>query len=97
MTNQSYLPIPLSIIMGSEPEAPFAGDELAHTSYRPTLVIGLGGTGLTVVRKLKRRLRRYFRQEELDIFQFLVFDTTAEDVGEDEEALAPGEFEYSPN
>jgi hypothetical protein len=96
MTNPSYLPIPLSVIMGSEPEAPFAGDELAHTSYRPTLVIGLGGTGLTVVRKLKRRLRRYFRQEELDIFQFLVFDTTAEDVGEDEEALAPGEFEYLP-
>jgi hypothetical protein len=83
-------------MMGSEPEAPFAGDELAHTSYRPTLVIGLGGTGLTVVRKLKRRLRRYFRQEELDIFQFLVFDTTAEDVGEDEEPLDPGEFEYLP-
>lgn len=96
MSNQTYLPIPLSVMMGSEPEAPFAGDELAHTSYRPTVVIGLGGTGLMVVRKLKRRLRRYFRQEELDIFQFLVFDTTAEDVGEGEQHLDPGEFEYLP-
>ena len=63
MTNQTYLPIPLSVMMGSEPGSPFAGDELAHTSYRPTLVIGLAaraspsrasssaGCGVTFARK----------------------------------------------
>ena len=67
-------------------------EELVQTSYRPTIVVGIGGTGLAVVRRLKQLLRRYYPSEKLDIFQFIVLDTAAQDVPEGEEPLDAGEF-----
>lgn len=87
-------PIPLSRLIPGMAEETFRRDELALTSYRPTIVIGVGGTGLEVVRRLKKLLRRYYRTEELEIFQFIVFDTAAQEVPEGEEPLDAGEFCY---
>lgn len=97
MTELHFNPIRLSSLIPGVAEAPFRRDELAQTSYRPTIVIGIGGTGLAVLRRLKQLLRRYYRHEELDIFQFIVFDTAAEEVPEGEEPLDAGEFvHFSP-
>lgn len=45
----------------------------------PTLVVGLGGTGVEVVGRLKRRLRTHYRSHEkpADMIKFLLFDTVA--------------------
>jgi hypothetical protein len=92
MENLSLNPLPFKSLVPGAAETPFRADELAQTSYRPTVIIGLGGTGLAVVRRLKTLLRRYFRNEELDIFQFIVFDTAAQETPEGEEPLDAGEF-----
>lgn len=94
MTEQTFIPLALNALIPGLAETPFRRDELAQTSYRPTIVIGLGGTGLAVVRRLKRLLRQYYRRDEMDIFQFVVFDTAAQEVPEGEEPLDAGEFVY---
>lgn len=92
MANLKINPIPLNNLIPAGSGTPFRRDELAQTSYRPTIVIGIGGTGEKVVRRLKRLLRRYYQDEEMDIFQFIVFDTAAQEVPEGEEPLDAGEF-----
>lgn len=94
MTNSMFTPLSLNLLIPGAAENPFRRDELAQTSYRPTIVIGLGGTGLAIVRRLKRLLRRYYRGEEMDIFQFIVFDTAAQEVPDGEDLLDAGEFVY---
>lgn len=94
MTEQTFIPLDLSDLIPGLAEKPFRRDELAQTSYRPTIVIGLGGTGLAVVRRLKRLLRQYYQRDEMDIFQFIVFDTAAQEIPEGEEPLDAGEFVY---
>lgn len=88
----NFNPIPLNVLVPGKAVTPYRREELAQTSYRPTIVIGIGGTGLAVVRRLKKLLRQYYRENELDIFQFIVFDTTSQEVPEGEEPLDAGEF-----
>jgi len=92
MSEQNFNPIPLSKLIPGMAAEPFQNVDIEHTSYRPTIVIGLGGTGLSVVRRLKKLLRRYYHGDEMDIFQFVVFDTAAQEVPEGEEPLEAGEF-----
>jgi len=56
------------------------------------VIIGIGGTGAAIVRRLKKLLRRYFSREELDMFQLFVIDTMVQEVPEGEEPLDAGEF-----
>jgi len=47
--------------------------------YRPTLVIGLGGTGTLVLKRLKRLMAQKFGdQKQTQLFQFLALDTEPE-------------------
>lgn len=94
MATLKFNPIPLSTLTLGTPERPFALEELAQTSYRPTLIIGLGGTGAAVLRRLKQRMRRSFSGDHLKVFQFLAIDTTAQEVPEGETPLDAGEFLY---
>ncbi len=61
-------------------------------SHRPTLVIGLGGTGTKVVQKLRRQVREAFGHERSRSFQFLAIDTDAQRLEADEEVLGPETF-----
>ncbi len=83
-------------IVGLEPERELRTDELTQTSYRPTLIIGLGGTGALVCRKLKRRLRKLYGSTRMSAFQFIAIDTTPADAAltSGSEALDPGEYLY---
>ncbi len=92
MTDLRFSPIPFSTLAPGGSEGRFRREELEHTSFRPTIVIGIGGTGLAVVRRLKKLLRQVFQEKELGIFQYLVIDTAAEEVPEGEERLGAGEF-----
>ena len=64
----------------------FEGDEvdavetLALVEFRPTLVIGLGGTGHEVVVRLKARFLETFGPDIFKIVKLLVFDTAQETV-----------------
>lgn len=49
--------------------------------YRPTLVIGIGGTGTLVIKRLKRLIRERFGERHSELFQFLAIDTEAETIG----------------
>lgn len=69
-------------------------EEIERTSYRPTIVIGLGGTGYSVVQKLKRRIRAHYGPERERVFQYIVFDTAPETAPSDEPPLGEGEFVY---
>src|SRR5206468_2081140 len=69
--------VTLQDIMGL-PQRELTDEDLALIWYRPTLVLGVGGTGLSVVRKLKRRLFRYFPPSRRGAFQYLVIDTDAQ-------------------
>jgi hypothetical protein len=60
------------------PEAPVTDRDLIRINYRPTVLVGLGGSGANVVRKCKRRLYRYFPPERRNVFQFIVIDTDAQ-------------------
>lgn len=84
------------VMLGLEPESPFDEAQLGQISFRPTVIVGIGGTGLRVVRKLKKRIRRFFKEDGRSIFQFLVFDTDHEEQREDER-LDSGEFVYLGN
>jgi len=73
-----------------------------EVQFRPSLIIGLGGTGKEVVLNLKERFARSFDQS-LSLVRFLVADTTlaTEDrslaAGEERIQLAPQEFYYLGN
>jgi hypothetical protein len=84
--------IPLNELIPGATGRPFQRDELAQTSFRPTIIVGIGGSGLKVALKLKKLLRRHFQGEQLEIFQFVVFDTAAQEVPEGQEPLDAGEF-----
>ena len=71
------------------PDRPYEDRELEDVSLRPTLVIGLGGTGEQVVFKCKERLQAYFRDQQ-NFFQFLVVDTDQASANR----LAADEFVY---
>lgn len=79
---------------GTEPRFQANIEALRRIAYRPTLIIGLGGTGLTVTQKVRRRIRNFFRREDRDIFQFLVFDTIGQATSSREERLTEREFRY---
>lgn len=65
--------------------------------FRPTLIIGLGGSGTFVVRRLKKRLRRLVQGEVPPAVQLLAFDTDAQKYDEHLEELAPSEFHRLSN
>jgi len=92
MNEKPFNPIPLTTMIPGMAAEPFNQDDLLRTSYRPTLVIGLGGTGLSVVRRLKKLIRSYYHGRDLDIFQFMVFDTAPQEMVAGEEPLDAGEF-----
>lgn len=71
---------------------PYTEEEIERTSYRPTIIIGLGGTGYDVVRKLKRRIESHFGFEKGRIFQYLVIDTAPEKPPAGEVPLGPSVF-----
>jgi hypothetical protein len=71
---------------------PYTEEEIERTSYRPTIIIGLGGTGYDVVRKLRRRIEAHFGAEKGRIFQYLVVDTAPEKPPAGEIALGPSVF-----
>ncbi|MEM2889782.1 MAG: tubulin-like doman-containing protein [Candidatus Hadarchaeum sp.] len=76
------------------PTAEFTEEEVHRTSYRPTLIIGLGGTGYDVVRKLKKRIIGHYGRERGQVFQYLVIDTAPEKPPVGQEPLGPTEFIY---
>lgn len=56
---------------------PLSEEDLGNIAHRPTLIIGLGGTGYATVAKLKRMLDRCFPDPRLrQVFQHLVLDTS---------------------
>jgi hypothetical protein len=50
----------------------------AEDMYRPTLVLGLGGTGTLVLKRLKRLIEEKFGDEHTELFQLLALDTELE-------------------
>lgn len=52
------------------------GAELQHLSYRPTLILGLGGTGYEFLRILKAKIDSQFGDEG-EVFKYLLLDTTS--------------------
>jgi hypothetical protein len=46
--------------------------------YRPTLIIGVGGTGMKIVNRLRSKMLSYDAENVDTLFQFLVFDTMSE-------------------
>ena len=79
---------------GTDPQTQADEETLTGIAYRPTLIVGLGGTGLTVVQKLRRRVRKFFPDEDRDVFQFLVFDTMPQQSSRNLERLPEREFYY---
>lgn len=65
--------------------------------FRPTLIIGLGGSGTFVVRRLKKRLRRLVQGDVPAAVQLLAFDTDAQKSDEHLEELTPSEFHRLSN
>jgi hypothetical protein len=61
------------------------------------LIIGLGGSGTFVVRRLKKRLRRLVQGEVPPAVQLLAFDTDAQKSDEHLEELTPSEFHRLSN
>jgi hypothetical protein len=94
MSPEKFVPISLDKLILSMAERQFEANELEFTSYRPTIIILLGGTGLKIGRRIKKLLRHLFRQEHLGVFQIICFDTAPEETPEGEEPLDPGEFVY---
>lgn len=89
--------ITLEDLMGI-PERTLTDQELPLIRYRPTLIIGAGGTGARVVRKIKRRVRRFFPRERWEAFQYLAIDADDQDDPErGEDRLDEHEFFYIPN
>lgn len=92
MNEKTFSPLPLHDLLPGLAEQPFERGDLEQTSYRPTIIIGIGGTGLEVIRRLKKLIRRYYQGDALEVFQFVVFDTAAQETPEGEEPLEAGEF-----
>ena len=67
-------------------------ERFQQISYRPTLVVGLGGTGCKVVQKLSRQVQAHFGPERAQAFQFLALDTDTQKVEGDDETLGPEIF-----
>jgi hypothetical protein len=65
--------------------------------FRPTLIIGLGGSGTFVVRRLKKRLRRLVQGDVPPAVQLLAFDTDSQKADENLEELTPSEFHRLSN
>src|SRR4051794_6013868 len=65
--------------------------------FRPTLVIGLGGSGTYIVRRLKKRLRRILQGELPPSIQLLAFDTDQQNADESLEDLPAQEFHRLSN
>ena len=63
-----------------------------EASYRPTLVVGLGGTGCRIVQKLKRLVQHLFGEQRAEAFQFLVLDTDVQTPAPQIEQLGPDVF-----
>lgn len=74
------------------PDRPIGEEELAGIAYRPTVVIGLGGSGASIVRRLKRRVIQHFPQQYLSMFQFMAIDTDEQRTDDGEVALNDDEF-----
>lgn len=53
-------------------------DERLEGLYRPTLVVGIGGTGTLVVKSLKKLIQEKFGAEHSELFQLLAIDTEPE-------------------
>lgn len=72
------------------------GAEVDETSqrmaYRPTLIVGIGGTGCMIVQKLRKRVNAHFGQERSRAFRFVVLDTDTQRVNDDDELLGPDVF-----
>ncbi len=66
------------ILAGQEAAQVALDAMLAEDTYRPTLVLGLGGTGTIVLKRLKRLIREKFQDKRVDLFQFLALDTEFE-------------------
>jgi hypothetical protein len=88
--------LPFDVMLGLNPERRFDKTELTEIAYRPTLIIGIGGTGQRVVPRLKTRLRGFFEEDQQRVFQCLVLDTDTQEPAEADE-LSPGEFVYLGN
>ncbi|MBC8460039.1 MAG: hypothetical protein H8D67_18785 [Deltaproteobacteria bacterium] len=46
--------------------------------YRPTLIVGVGGTGMKIVNRLRSKMLSYDEENVDTLFQFLVFDTMSQ-------------------
>ena len=62
--------------------------------FRPTLVIGLGGSGTFVARRLKKRLFRLVESDIPPSIQLLAFDTDRQSPHPLLDELSPHEFNY---
>jgi hypothetical protein len=72
--------------------APGATDTIpVDNLYRPTLAIGIGGTGTSVLKRLKRLIKDQFGDEHTELFQLLAIDTEFEKMDRGQR-LEVGEF-----
>jgi len=70
-------------------------EEPRATTLRPTVVVGLGGTGQAIVSRVKEQIRTYQGAED-SVIKFLVFDTDQKDSGsslDDQEFCYLGDFD----
>lgn len=63
-----------------------------EASYRPTLIVGLGGTGCKIVQKLRRQVISLFGEQQARAFQYVVLDTDVQSPPGDDEWLGPDIF-----
>lgn len=92
MLDPNFRPLPWTKLVPGRAEKLFRPAERQQTSYRPTVLIGIGGTGVKVLRRAQSLLHNYYQGEEKEIFQFLGIDTATQEVDEGEEPLAAGDF-----
>jgi hypothetical protein len=74
MSNQPDIDAKFILMDQDEPESHIIASH-AEDMYRPTLVIGLGGTGTLVLKRLKRLIREKFDDNRSELFQLLALDT----------------------
>lgn len=67
-------------LMFEEEDEVDAEETLASVEFRPTLVIGLGGTGHEVLVRLKARFIETYGPDIFKIVKMLVFDTAQETI-----------------
>ncbi len=88
----NHLDLPDQLVFGEERD-----QEIDLPAIWPTLVIGLGGTGVKTLRGIKRRIRERLKPEAASLLELLAVDTEPFSVGVGEEPLEDSEYAFIAN